>query len=310
MAFIAAVLGWIVAIIFLAYLVPHTFVAWFYKTQNLKKKYHAQWALVTGASIGKAMATKLSSQGLNVVLVSLPDELLDATHAELTERFPDITLRKVGVDLGAPGYMPAVQKALEDIDVQIAFLNAGYVLTGFFADVPLERQMANLECNCVNAVQITHVILQNLLDKGLRGCIVYTSSAAAAIPGPFSVLYAATKSFLSSFGASLAAEVRPNGIDVMVFHPSPVASRFYDKAHKLDSLEFFKKMAVAPEDLPDTVFGSVGRLVWRDVGPTAVGFRLLMKLLDYNLFATLMATFGHLMPDFKRHMKPRTKKAQ
>lgn len=52
MAFIAAVLGWIVAIIFLAYLVPHTFVAWFYKTQNLKKKYHAQWALVTGASSG------------------------------------------------------------------------------------------------------------------------------------------------------------------------------------------------------------------------------------------------------------------
>lgn len=81
------------------------------------------------------MATKLASQGLNVVLVSLPDELLDATHAELTERFPEVTLRKVGVDLGTPGYMPAVQKALEDIDVQIAFLNAGYVLTGFFADV-------------------------------------------------------------------------------------------------------------------------------------------------------------------------------
>lgn len=35
-----------------------------------------------------------------------------------------------------------------------------------------------------------------------------------------------------------------------------------------------------------------------------------LQVLDYNLFATLMATFGHLMPDFKRHMKPRTKKAQ
>lgn len=116
------------------------------------------------------------------------------------------------------------------------------------------------------------------LDKGLRGCFVYTSSAAAMIPNPFSVLYASTKSFLSSFGASLAAEVwrrgcgalthagawhwgpllahiqlfccgqgsckagrgllacylpclqvRPYGIDVLVFHPSPVASRFYDK---------------------------------------------------------------------------------
>lgn len=42
--------------------------------------------------------------------------------------------------------------------------------------------------------------------KGLRGCFVYTSSAAAAIVSPFTVLYAATKSFVSSFGASLAAE--------------------------------------------------------------------------------------------------------
>lgn len=99
------------------------------------------------------------------------------------------------------------------------------------------------------------------LDKKQRGCFVYTSSAAAMIPNPFSVLYASTKSFLSSFGASLAAEVRPFGIDVLVFHPSPVASRFYDRAHKLDALEFFKKLAVDPEDLPDTVFASIGRLV-------------------------------------------------
>ena len=45
----------------------------------------------------------------------------------------------------------------------------------------------------------------------------------------YQVLYAATKSFISSFGASLAAEVRELGIDVLVFHPSPVATRFYDK---------------------------------------------------------------------------------
>ncbi len=50
------------------------------------------------------------------------------------------------------------------------------------------------------------------------------------------------------------------------------------QAHKLDAMEFFKKMAVDPEDLPDTIFASIGRLVWRDVGPTAIGFRLLMKV--------------------------------
>ena len=64
------------------------------------------------------------------------------------------------------------------------------------------------------------------ITKKLPGCLVYTSSAAAAMPSPFSVQYAATKSFLSVFGASLAPEVKPHGIDVLVFHPSPVASRW------------------------------------------------------------------------------------
>ena len=39
-----------------------------------------------------------------------------------------------------------------------------------------------------------------------------------------------------------------------------------------------RRMAVDPEELPDTVFASIGRMVWRDVGFTAIGFRLLMKV--------------------------------
>lgn len=123
----------------------------------------------------------------------------------------------------------------------------------------LQYQVACLLPVLVHSPSVRSPVLQ--LDKQLRGCFVYTSSAAAMIPNPFSVLYASTKSFISSFGASLAAEVRPYGIDVLVYHPSPVASRFYDKAHKLDALEFFKKLVVDPEDLPDTVFASIGRLV-------------------------------------------------
>ena len=55
------------------------------------------------------------------------------------------------------------------------------------------------------------------------------------------------------------------------------ADRFYDKAHKLDALDFFKRFAVNPDELPDTVFASIGRTVWRDIGPTAICFRILTK---------------------------------
>ena len=44
---------------------------------DVKKKYNAKWALVTGAGtgIGKSIAETMALQGLNVVLVSLPDKV-------------------------------------------------------------------------------------------------------------------------------------------------------------------------------------------------------------------------------------------
>lgn len=44
--------------------------------------------------------------------------------------------RQVGVNLGQPGgYLDTVAQATADIDIQVVFCNAGYVLTGFFVDV-------------------------------------------------------------------------------------------------------------------------------------------------------------------------------
>jgi short-subunit dehydrogenase len=254
------------------------------------------------AGIGKSLARKLASQGISVVLVALDDPLLAAATAEIAAEFPGVAVRAVGADLGAPGapYVEKVAAATSDITIQCMFLNAGYMVTGFFESTTLATQLANLECNAVSAVALSHLLLRRLVAAGKPGCIVLTSSAAAAIASPFTALYAATKAFVSSFGASLAVEARHRGVDVLVFHPSPVASRFYDKAARLDVLDFFKGVAVHPDALPPLVFGAIGRTGWRDIGSTALGFRLLMKLVDYNLMASLTALAAPLLPDFKR----------
>lgn len=285
------------------------FVVGLLPKQDLKKKYGATWALVTGASsgIGKSLAEKLASQGLNVVLVAIQDDLLDATTAELAAKFPALEFRKVGVNLGTRaeegGYLQAIAAATEDIDVQCVFNNAGFMLTGFFDKTRLPLQLVNLECNAVSGVQISHLFIQRMLEKKLKGCIVFTSSAAAYQCTPFTVLYGATKAFVSSFAAGLNVELRNRGIDVISVHPSPVASRFYDKAHKIDALDFFKQFAVKPEELPDEMLRGIGRCSWRDIGATAVMFRTMMKVFDYNFFAFLIAIFAPLMGDYQKALK-------
>jgi hypothetical protein len=82
-----------------------------------------------------------------------------------------------------------------------------------------------------------------------------------------------------------------------------VASRFYDNAHALDSIAFFQKFNVQPDALPDLIFASIGRSVWRDIGGVAFAFRMMMKTVDFN-FMTMAASVGApFMADFQRNLK-------
>lgn len=64
------------------------------------------------------------------------------------------------------------------------------------------------------------------------------------------------------------------GIDVLAVHPSPVASNFFDKAHKLESLEMAQKAAVQPGSVPAKMLSCVGRAHLGDLGEMAVGVRI------------------------------------
>ncbi len=114
---------------------------------DLKKRYDATWSLVTGAGsgIGKAIAFKLSSQGLNVVLVSLDDHFLKSTMKEINEMYPNQEFRSVAVTF-SPGvpYLEEIKKATKDIDVTIVFNNAGFITLGFMDQAPLGKLLANV----------------------------------------------------------------------------------------------------------------------------------------------------------------------
>jgi len=255
-----------------AYLLPQLYMAWLRPVPNLKKRYDAEWALVTGAGtgIGRSLAFKLASQGLNVVVVSLDDDFLKSTMKELEAAYPKQQFRSVGTNF-APNvkYMDKIRAATKDIDVPIVFCNAGFMVTGFLDQAPIEKLLVNMECNATSGLNVAHHFVQPLVKQKRKGCIVFTSSIAAAIPTPFAGLYASTKAFISQFAACMHIECKPLGIDVCSIHPSPVASNFYSGLdHKVDMIEAAAKSAVTPDSVTDDILKSIGVCAWRDLGGT------------------------------------------
>ena len=234
-----------------------------------------------------------------MVIVAYPDSAFVKNLAMLKSKYPHIQIRDVSVDLSKPGtYMAKIKEATADIDVQIIFNNAGYIKTGFFTDSSLDVQLGNHTCNATASLEVTHHFVSLLLQKKLRGCVGFTSSPAGFTPCPFSVVYGATKAFITEFAASIAPELKSDGIDVCVVHPSPVASRFYEGTHALGPLVFFKKTATGPETIAGVLFASMGRTVIRDQGYYPTMTKLILKALDFNLLTDVIAAFARFMPEF------------
>ena len=291
-------------LLWLTLYVGNNMMMWVLGPVDVKKKYGAKWALVTGAGtgIGKSICETMAIQGLNVVLVSLPDKHLDATTAGLRRAFPKLEFRAVpAVFDHKTDYMPSIIEATSDIDVQCVFNNAGYMVTGFFDRTTLDSQLANMECNATACVKVTHHFVQLLLRKKLKGCFVYTSSVSGYIPNPFAVLYGATKAFVSAFAASLAVEVRTSGIDVLAVHPSPVASNFFDEVHALEALDMAKKSAVSPSTVPGKMLSCLGRCHWGDLGSMATIVRTVWAIMPYDTFACAFSYFAPYMGDYQTY---------
>jgi len=141
-----------------------------------------------------------------------------------------------------------------------------------------------------------------MLDAKRPGLLAYTSSSACLFPNPFASIYASTKAFLTMFAASVAAEVRSQGIDVVVVHPSPMATNFFKAGEGLDMLMAFKKVAAGPSVIADVIFSSAGRFVIRDQGAVTIFFRMLLKVLDTCFFAEITSLFAHTTGDYKKHV--------
>ena len=174
-------------------------------------------ALVTGASsgIGRAIARELAGRGCELVAVARREELLRELADEV-----DVATEVLSADLTTDDGLRSVEERLrsEEHPVDLLVNNAGASQMGRFGKLDVDRAELQVELNCIAPVRLTHAALPGMSERG-RGAILFTSSTASFQPLPGLAVYAATKSFLSSFGQALHEELAGTGVTATVLCP-------------------------------------------------------------------------------------------
>ena len=208
-----------------------------------------QLAVVTGASsgIGFELAKVFAAEGFDLLLAA-EDEELEAARAELNQIGRGVD--SIRVDLSRP---EGVEKLYEQMTadgrpVDALALNAGVGAGGRFArETDLGEELRLIDLNVRSTVHLCKLALADMTRRG-AGRVLFTSSIAAILPGPYHAVYNASKSFVQSFAEALHHELRDTGVTVTALMPGPTDTEFFARAGLEDT-----RMGAADKDDPAEV---------------------------------------------------------
>jgi short-subunit dehydrogenase len=113
----------------------------------------------------------------------------------------------------------------EGLTIGTLINNAGFGLAGKFMSRPLDRQSEMIDLNVRTLVELCHLVLPAMRERG-EGAICNVASTAAFQPGPNMAVYYATKAFVLSFTEALHHELKGSGIKVSALCPGPTTTEF------------------------------------------------------------------------------------
>jgi len=186
-----------------------------------------QIALITGASsgIGKAFAQHYAAAGFDLVLVGRDIDQLTLVRQEVVAT--GATCQICVADLSNLDGVTSVLEICPQPDVVVA--NAGVTIAGRVGT----RDWTDLEQMSyllgVGVAQLLEGIVPAMTQRG-SGDILIVSSIASLITMPNSAMYAASKSFVTAYGQSLAAEAERFGVRVCVLCPGYVHTNLHERA--------------------------------------------------------------------------------
>lgn len=191
--------------------------------------------LITGCSsgLGRELVEAALARGDRVVATARNPRTLDS----LAAKYPDTVRTKV-LDVTQPGAaataVALAEQAFGRLDVLVN--NAGFAFIGAVEEGTPEEYRPMFETNVFGLVETTRVALPALRRAG-GGRIVNISSIAGVVAWAGSGLYAATKFAVEGISESLAQEVAPFGIGVIIVEPGAFRTELLSSSFSMAKTE-------------------------------------------------------------------------
>lgn len=212
-------------------------------------------AIITGAGkgIGKAIATALAQEGVNVALVGRTKSHLD----ELAEELKQYNV-KVAVATMDVSDIHSVNNAIELVKGKLGFIeilinNAGVGKFGKFLEMEIADWEQIIQTNLMGTYYVTRAVVPEMIEKQ-TGEIISISSSSAFSPAAVTSAYSASKAAVNAFSVSLMQEMRKHNIRVTALSPSTTAT---DMAIDLKLTDGNPDKVMQPEDIAELIIAQL-----------------------------------------------------
>jgi NAD(P)-dependent dehydrogenase (short-subunit alcohol dehydrogenase family) len=179
---------------------------------------------ITGASsgFGRSLAEELIARGDRVVATARNRDAL----ADLVARAPDRVLA-ARLDVTTDDLQAAVASAIAHFgQIDVLVNNAGYSIVGAVEETSDAELRAVLELMFFAPAALTRALLPHMRERR-TGTIVQITSVGGVITAPGFGAYCAAKHALEGFSESLAAELGPFGVRVLIVEPGAFRTRLF-----------------------------------------------------------------------------------
>jgi NAD(P)-dependent dehydrogenase (short-subunit alcohol dehydrogenase family) len=184
-------------------------------------------AVVTGTSsgIGHETSLALARSGFRTYATMRNLNKSENIKSVATKVKLPIHIKQLDVtdDISIKNAVQAILSEVGRIDVLVN--NAGYALNGAFEDLTIDEIKAQFETNLFRVIRTTQAILP-IMRKQQFGIIVNMSSGAGRLGYPGGSAYISTKFAVEGLSESMAYELEPFGIKIVLVEPGVIRTNF------------------------------------------------------------------------------------